>query len=170
MTTHHQSDHDTAKLRKALFDALDDQRTGMLGLPEHPSHPQPMTHFFDAKARKIHFITGRDTELAQEIGQSAKAQFILAGKDAYASINGTIRPVNDPEKLDALWSPAADMWFEKGREDPAVLLLEMQLDDAAVWTVDANALQFGIEMLRANLSEDHSPDLGDHGVISLRAA
>lgn len=170
MSNHHQSDHNIDKLRDALFDALEDQRTGMLGVQGAPSHMQPMTHYTDDKAHVLRFITARDTDLAREIGTSGTAHFTVTSKDTYACMKGTIRPVDDRATLESLWSPAADMWFEGGIDDPSVLLLEMPLDDAAVWTVDANALQFGIEMIRANLSEDHQPDLGDHGIVPLRAA
>lgn len=167
--THHQNDRDTEALRKALFDALDDERTGMLGLEGRGEHMQPMTHFLDADRRVLHFITARDTHLARSIGTGATAHFTLTDKgDLYASITGRIAPSSDRAKLEELWSPAAAMWFEQGKDDPSILLLAMQLEEAAVWTVDANALQFGIEMLRANMG-DHTPDLGDHAVIRLAA-
>ena len=167
--THHNSDHDVTKLRKALFEALDDERTGMLGIAGTHSHMQPMTHYFDEATRTLRFITSRDTDLAREIGSGAKAHFTVTDKgDLYACMSGQIAPVNDPAKLEELWSPAASMWFKDGKDDPSVLLLEMPLSEAAIWTVDANALQFGIEMVRANMGDD-AADLGDHAVINLAA-
>ena len=157
-------------LRKALFDALKDEKTGMLAVNDRGGHAQPMTQFFDPDTRTLHFITSRDTDLAKDIGTGAQAHFTLTTRDreVYACMTGPISPVERPELLEQLWSPAVGMWFEEGLEDPKVQLLEMPLSEAAVWTVDANALQFGMEMLRANLGE-HRPDLGEHGVISLAA-
>ncbi|MBY6046858.1 pyridoxamine 5'-phosphate oxidase family protein [Vannielia litorea] len=168
--THHDNDHNTEALRKALFDALDDERTGMLAISDRASHAQPMTHYFDESARVLRFITASDTGLARDIGTGAQAHFTLTTRDreVYACISGPITVSEDRALLEDLWSPAAAMWFEGGIDDPKVTLLEMPLREAAVWTVDANALQFGIEMLRANLG-DHTPDLGDHAVINLAA-
>ncbi|QDC09277.1 general stress protein [Oceanicola sp. D3] len=168
--THHQNDQDTEALRTALFDALKDERTGMLAITDRASHAQPMTHYFDKEARVLRFITASDTGLARDIGTGAQAHFTLttADREVYACMSGPITAAEDRAVLEDIWSPAAAMWFEGGIEDPKVLLLEMPLHEAAVWTVDANALQFGIEMLRANLGE-HTPDLGDHAVISMAA-
>ncbi|MBS8227555.1 pyridoxamine 5'-phosphate oxidase family protein [Vannielia litorea] len=168
--SHHQNDHDTEALRKALFSALNDERTGMLAVTDRNSHAQPMTHFFDEEARVLRFITANDTDLARDVGSGAQAHFTLttSNREVYACMSGPITASDDRNKLEDLWSPAAAMWFEGGIDDPKVLLLEMPLHEAAVWTVDANALQFGIEMLRANLG-DHTPDLGDHAVIRLAA-
>ncbi|MBY6153225.1 pyridoxamine 5'-phosphate oxidase family protein [Vannielia litorea] len=168
--THHDNDHNTEALRKALFDALDDERTGMLAISDRASHAQPMTHYFDENARVLRFITASDTGLARDIGTGAQAHFTLTTRDreVYACMSGPIIVSEDRALLEDLWSPAAAMWFEGGIDDPKVALLEMPLHEAAVWTVDANALQFGIEMLRANLG-DHTPDLGDHAVINLAA-
>ncbi|SIN86455.1 pyridoxamine 5'-phosphate oxidase family protein [Vannielia litorea] len=168
--THHHSQHDTEALRRALFDALKDERTGMLAISDRDSHAQPMTHYFDEEARTLRFITANDTGLARDVGSGAQAHFTLTTRDreVFACMSGPITASEDRAKLEELWSPAAAMWFEGGIDDPRVLLLEMPLNEAAVWTVDANALQFGIEMLRANLG-DHTPDLGDHAVINLAA-
>lgn len=164
---HHHDGHDPEALRKALLEGLDEIRTGMLGLEGHSAHMQPMTHFLDEKTRVLRFITARDTDLARRVGSAARARYTVADKgNLYACITGDIAPSHNSDKLDELWSPAASMWFEGGREDPSVLLLEMRLEEAAVWTVEANALQFGIELIRANTG-DHTADLGDHGVIRL---
>ncbi|MCO6382531.1 pyridoxamine 5'-phosphate oxidase family protein [Oceanicola sp. 502str15] len=168
--THSHTDKDITALRKALFDALEDERTGMLAINDRDSHAQPMTHYFDKNARALRFITASDTGLARDVGTGAQAHFTLTSRDGqvYACMTGPIVASEDRALLESLWSPAAGMWFEDGIDDPKVLLLEMPLREAAVWTVDANALQFGIEMLRANLGE-HKPDLGDHAVIDLAA-
>ena len=59
-------------LRRALFDALDDERTGMLGLEGSSDHSQPMTHFFDPDSRTLWFVTANDTDLAQQVSGGAK--------------------------------------------------------------------------------------------------
>ncbi|WP_224815721.1 pyridoxamine 5'-phosphate oxidase family protein [Hasllibacter sp. MH4015] len=168
--SHHQSDHDTTALKDALFDGLENTRVGMLGLAGMPNHMQPMTHFVDREARKLHFITARDTDLAKNIGTGQEAHFCIMGDKGgiYACMRGQITPNADREKLEDLWSPAAAMWFDGGIDDPQVQLLTLSLVDAQVWTVDANALKFGLEMLRGTLG-DKDPDLGDSGFVRLAA-
>ncbi|MBF9044022.1 pyridoxamine 5'-phosphate oxidase family protein [Rhodobacterales bacterium HKCCE4037] len=168
--SHHQSDHDTDALKTTLFDGLEKERVGMLGLAGMPSHMQPMTHFLDQDGHNLHFITANDTDLSKEIGTGREAHFCLVGSsgDLYACIRGQIRPNPDRDKLEELWSPAAGMWFDDGIDDPKVQLLTLSMVDAQVWTVQAGALQFGLEMLRGTLG-DKDPDLGDSGFVKLAA-
>jgi general stress protein 26 len=164
------TDHDkthTETLRRALFDTLDDERTGMLGLQGGRDHMQPMTHFFDPDRQLLWFISSRETDLVKQVAmQPQMAQFTVTAADRklFASLTGDIALTDDPEKLDELWSPVASMWFDGDRNDPNVALLCMPLTEAAVWTVEAGALRFGMEMVRGSIG-DHDPDLGDHGVL-----
>jgi general stress protein 26 len=168
--THHAPD--TAKLREALFDALKDDRAGMLGLSGTGEHMQPMTHFTDREAGCLWFITSRQTDLAHHLAIGPREAHFTArtgnGK-IYACMSGHLTRAEDPEKLEELWSPMASMWFDGGKDDPDVLLLRMDLQEAAVWVNDAGALRFGIEMVRGATSE-HDPEVGEHGVVDLRAA
>jgi general stress protein 26 len=163
---------DTARLRDALFDALDDERAGMLGVSDTGDHMQPMTHFADRPTGCLWFITSRETDLARQLETGPReAHFTLTASNGklYACMYGAISRVENAAKLEELWSPMASMWFDGGKDDPEVLLLQMRLDEAAVWLNDASALRFGMEMLRGATS-DHDPNLGEHGVVDLRMA
>lgn len=155
--------------RKALFDALEDQRVGMLGVADSDQHMQPMTHFADPDRGVLWFITADDTDLVQAIGLGARAHHCVATRDGefYACLSGTLEQTRDPAKLDELWSSVESAWFEGGREDPRVQLLRFTLDEAAIWTATGSAIGFGFEIARANLQRDHRPDLGDHLVLRL---
>ncbi|MFW5655666.1 MAG: pyridoxamine 5'-phosphate oxidase family protein [Roseicyclus sp.] len=170
MNAHH--DVDTAKLRDALFDALESEHAGMLGVSGTGKHMQPMTHFTDREAGCLWFITSRETELARHLESGAReAHFTLTTSNGklYACMSGFLARVHDSAKLDEIWSPMASMWFDGGKDDPDVLLLQLRLDEAEVWLVEAGALRLGIEMVRGAMSE-HDPDVGEHGVVNLRAA
>lgn len=165
--------HDLEKdPRATLFETFDDVRAGMLGLVSSGSLMQPMTHFADAKEGVIWFITSRETDLSKEIGQGASAQYSLVGKkhDLHAALAGRITPSDDQAKLDELWSPVVAAWFEGGREDPNVQLLRFAPSTAKVHASTGSAVHFGIEIARANLSEDHQPDVGEVAVIDFPRA
>lgn len=162
---------DTTEIRERLFDALDDTRVGMLGIDDSGQHMQPMTHFLDRDDSCMHFISATDTDLVRSLADGPRrAHFTLQDKgELYACIDGTLAQVEDPARLDALWSPAAAMWFDGGKDDPRVALLRMSISEAAVWTIDAGTLAFGIEMARGALG-DHDPEVGDHVVLNFPAA
>jgi len=154
----------------ALYDALNDIRTGMLGLKGSEQHMQPMTHFADQDAGKIRFVTARDTDLAQALTvnfqakQAARFTVVSKGQDFHACIDGTLEQVVDPQTLKDLWSPVLGAWFDGGPEDPDVVLLEFTPTEAAMWASTGNPLRFGYEIAKANMNDDAKPDLGSHVV------
>ncbi len=155
-----------------LFDELDRVRAGMLGVRGADDHMQPMSHFLDRDARTLYFITSSDTDLVKEIGTAADARFCLIGKDHdfHACLTGPLAVSNDKAKLDELWSSVAAAWFEGGRDDPRVTLLEMPIAEAAVWSSTGNPVSFAWEIARSNMNEEHTPDVGVHKVIDFRRA
>jgi len=162
----------SAKLRDALFDALEDEKVGMLGVTGTRDHLQPMTHFFDRENGCLWFISSNRTDLVGHLAGGARdAHFtVTSGKgQLYACMSGPLAVADDPEKLDELWSPMASMWFDGGKDDPDVVLLRMPLHEAAVWLNEAGTLRFGIEMVRGAMS-DHDPEVGEHGVVDLRGS
>lgn len=161
---------DKAKLQSALYDALDHERVGMLGLDSTSDHMQPMTHFLDREDGALYFISARDTHLVRHLTVPREVHFTIVSKDkgVHACMSGLLEQTDDPDKLDELWSPAASMWFDGGKDDHKVVLLRLPLAEAAVWLSEANALQFGIQMVRGAMSS-HDPDVGEHGLINLAA-
>jgi general stress protein 26 len=158
--------------RDQLFDRLGDVRAGMLGVEGSGSLMQPMTAFPDRAARELWFVTSRQTELVADIGEGATAQFTFEtpDQDYFATLRGTILPVSDADKLDEIWSPGVEAWFREGRRDPDVTLLRMTLRDAEIWAVTGNRLFYGLEIARATLDGDHTPDVGEKVKVDFRAA
>ncbi len=160
---------ETTDLKTRLWKRLKNQRAGMLGLENNRLHMQPMTPYPDQAANRIYFIVSSDTELVGALPKADRACFTFQTPDEsfYACITGPISISEDGEKLDELWSIVAAAFFEEGRDDPKVTLLEMVPENAAVWTTDADSFQFGVEIARAAAGEKDEPDLGRHEVLEL---
>ncbi|WP_347311428.1 pyridoxamine 5'-phosphate oxidase family protein [Defluviimonas sp. SAOS-178_SWC] len=158
--------------KAALFAAMDEVRVGMLGTLASGRHMQPMTHFPDPETDAVWFITSTETDLVRSVGLGARAQYCVTGlhHDFHACLAGTIEQSGDRAKLEELWSPVVGAWFDGGIDDPTVSLLRLMPQEAALWTSTDSGVRFGLEVLRANLSADHKPDLGDHVVIRFDAA
>ena len=157
--------------RAALFHAMDQVTAGMLGVAGSGQHMQPMTHYPDPDRAEIWFVTSRDTDLAQAVGAGATAHYCIIGKgqDFHACLKGRLEIVEDRAKLDDLWSRVTAAWFPQGRDDPRVCLLRLRLEDGEVWASTRSGVVFGLEILRANLSEEHVPDLGEKTAVDFRA-
>lgn len=153
--------------RAALFEAIDDQRTGMLVVRGTDQHLQPMTHFADAEKAELWFISSNRTDLVRAVGQGAEARYCVMTPDGefYASIAGELEQSGDAGKLDEIWSAVASAWFPGGRDDPDVSLLKFTPREAAMWATTPSSVIFGMEIARANMQAEHKPDIGDHVVI-----
>lgn len=152
-----------------LWKRLKDTRTGMLSVDGSSQHPQPMSHFADPDSGEIWFITSADTDLVAAVGLGAEATFCYQSQkgDYHASVKGPLVVYESDEKLDSLWSPPVAAWFEQGREDPKVTLLQLTPREAAIWASDSNPILVGLKMLNAAMRDDVSePDVGIHRVIN----
>lgn len=143
-----------------LWEQLDDIHAGMLGVEGSGQHMQPMAPQLDRDANIIWFYSRRDSDLARAAGGGSRAHFCVIGKDHdyHACLSGTLRQVDEGAPVDRFWSPVVAAWFE-GKHDPALTMLELDLEEAAIWASPSSALAFGWEILKANLT-DEEPDVG----------
>ncbi|MEY8841878.1 pyridoxamine 5'-phosphate oxidase family protein, partial [Cribrihabitans sp. XS_ASV171] len=118
------------------------------------------------------FITSTDTDLVRAVGTGAQGIYTLVSgsQDFYTCVRGTLQQSQDRAKLDEIWSSVASAWFEGGKDDPKVVLLRFALNEAAIWTATDSNVKFGFEILRANMDEEHQPNVGEHEVIQFNAA
>ena len=144
-----------------LWEQLDDVHAGMLGVEGSGQHMQPMAPQLDREAGTIWFYTRNDSDLAKAAGGGAKAHFCVIGKDHdyHACISGPLRQTADRAKIDQFWSPVVAAWFEGGKDDPALTMLALSMEEAAIWASSSNPITFGWEIAMANLSNDQ-PDVG----------
>ncbi|MCW1930934.1 pyridoxamine 5'-phosphate oxidase family protein [Pararhodobacter zhoushanensis] len=153
--------------RQALINGVDNIRAGMLGVEgsEHPMHP--MTHYADWTNDRLWFLTSRSTTLVRELIPRARANFCVMDQKAGfdACLIGMLSQDLNREYLDALWSPLAAAWFKGGKSDPDLTMLRFDLTEAALWCSSTGVLNYGFEILKANLSADTTPDLGVHHVL-----
>ena len=147
---------------QALFwEELDDVTAGMLGVEGMKANLQTMSHHAEPARGKLWFVTRKDAELVAEVGQGATARYVVVGDDHdfHACASGPIRQNRDEKVLDDLWNPVVASWFEQGRDDPQLVMLEMDLREADVWASTDSATLFGWEIAKANL-KGGEPDVG----------
>ena len=163
----------TADAKERMWDEIDDVKVGMLGMISSGQHLQPMSAYIDREAGALWFITATDTDLARAVGQGAQARYTTGGKngDFWVDATGMMTVSQDEEKLDEIWNAIAAAWFPEGRESGRILLLRMDLQEAAIWTADASKIGFLWEIAKANLGATHeTPDVGDHVVVNFAHA
>ena len=156
-----------AEIEKKFWKALSGDRTAMLGLTgaatgADDGHAQPMTaqtlHDDDERG-PIWFFTSSETNLFRHMGTShaATLQFSSKGHDLFASLQGELMVDDNRARIDELWSPFVEAWFEGGKDDPKLRLIRFEPYHAQVW-LNENSLFAGIRLL---LGRDPKRDYAD---------
>ena len=153
-------------LERRLWKALKADRTMMLGLDGvEDGNTRPMTANLDGDSGPIWFFAGRPNVLVDKVATPARVigAFSSKGHDLFASIKGTLSVDNDRGVIDRLWNPFIAAWFD-GKDDPKLVLLRLDADQAEIW-LNENNLLAGVKML---LGMDPARDYEDKvGTVSL---
>lgn len=137
------------ELKEKLWKALKSDMTVMLGLTgEAAGDARPMTAQIEEEGGPLWFFTAKDTEIAQKTLRKTRAMATFASKshDLFATIHGALEIEPDRKVVDRLWNPFVAAWFEKGKDDPRLVLLRFDPERAEVW-MDASSVMAGIKLL-----------------------
>lgn len=139
-------------LEHKFWKALKSDRTVMLGLTGSTDHYRPMTAQLDGDADQyrgdIWFFTSTDSSLVQSLrgDTSAMMNFSSKGHDIFSCVEGTLVLNKDRSVIDRLWNPFVAAWYEGGKDDPKLALLQFKPENAQIW-LDGSSLIAGIKVL-----------------------
>lgn len=154
---------DQDAIKQDMWKAMADSPFVMIGLDGDHRHSEPMTAQLDPDADgKFWFYTTTDNRIAQ--GGAAMAQFVAKGHDLFACIAGTLTREIDPAIIDRYWSDDVAAWYDGGRDDPRLLMLRFELDDAEIWERD-RSLKGALKRLTGQTVE--RDDAGEHAEVAL---
>lgn len=133
--------HDEAEVRQRMWKKVASSPFMMLKLTGSHDHAEPMTAQVDEDAEgKFWIFTSKSNRIAP--GGPAMAQYVSKDHKIFACIRGTLMPEPDRSLIDKYWSNQTEAWFEGGKEDPELLLLRFELDDAEIWEGDESLTGF----------------------------
>lgn len=123
---------DQKEMRTKFWKALDDSPFVMLALDQYAAFAFPMTAHLDPDAdSNIWFFTSRRNRLAEQ--GPAIANFSSKSHTMFASFSGYLVEETSRERLDKHWSNMIEAWFPRGKDDPDLIMLRMELGDASIW-------------------------------------
>jgi general stress protein 26 len=146
------------QLREEFWHALEQSPFIMIWLDNTGGHAEPMTAQLDRDAlHTIWFFASRANRIAA--GGRAMGQFAGKGHDNFACLAGTLVEETDRARREKHWSKEVEAWFPNGGDDPNLMMLRFEIDDAEIWTVDPGVLGT-FRMLTG--SAIRSSELGQH--------
>ncbi|SEV94707.1 General stress protein 26 [Cognatiyoonia koreensis] len=155
-------------LKKEFWNRMEDVQAGMLGIKGQGRLVAMSPQVDDDVAGFVWFITAKGTDLAKGVATGPQAaQLVVADAKTglYADVDGTLSESKDAEALDELWSFVSEAWFEGGKTDPDVCLMQFKPDVAEISVTTTSGVKFLYEIAKANLT-DEKPDAGDQGVVT----
>lgn len=116
----------------------------------------------------IWFFTSEDTEKVDEA--RAHRDVGLSYCDAkgmrYVSVGGRASVVRDRARMEELYSPSLDVWFEDGLDTPGIVLLRVTPVVTEFWEPAKGRIAMAAGMLRSLVTKDTpDDDLMNHGRI-----
>jgi len=152
-----------SEIRKEFWKTLSDSPNLMVNLQSSNEHSVPMRAHLDKDADgEFWFYTSRTNRLAA--GGAAMAQFASKGHDLFACISGVLSEETDEAVIDRYWNNAVAAWYDRGREDPDMLMLRFNLAEAEIWTADMSIKGAFKMMAGIKIKESES---GDHAKLNL---
>jgi general stress protein 26 len=115
---------------------------------------------------ELWFFTQHPSSKTDDILASPQVNVALESGKGWVSISGTASVVQDREKADELWNPAASAWFPDGREDPSVALIRVHADSAEYWAHNDPKVVALFKLARAAVTGGQ-PDVGENRAFGL---
>ncbi len=155
-----------------LWELIKDMKYGMF-TAHHGNghlHSRPMTTLDrDEQGGVLWFFMSRSGEPVLDIENVSEVNISYSdpGHDAYVSVSGTARLVNDPAKQKALSSPMTQAWFPGGANDPDLAMVAVTVNHAEYWDVKTNKATKIFEMAKAAMTGT-PPSIGEHAQVRMR--
>lgn len=135
-------------------------------------HSRPMTtqnRHIDQDANLWFFMSRSSGPLADlNLEPAVNISYANPDDDAYVSVSGEARVVDDRARKTQLWNKIAEAWFPQGVDDPDLALVQVRITHAEFWESKDNKLTQLFKMVSAAVTGKPPKDLGDHGRVNLR--
>jgi general stress protein 26 len=153
---------------EVLWSLIHDTRVCMLAHrhADGTLHSHPLTTMNKALGEDacLWFFVSKSTEVGERLRQDGNVNLSYANvdKDAWVSITGAARIVDDLERKRELFGPMAKAWFPGGPEDADLELVQVRIVQAEYWNVKESKLLQLLKMGQAAVSGHRPQHLGEH--------
>jgi general stress protein 26 len=147
------------ELTSKFWKALASDRTMMLGLDgAEDGHTRPMAVQFENDRPPLWYFAARDQVLVQTIGprQRAIATFVSKGHDLFATVQGTLSVDTDRAIVDRMWNRQIAAWYPGGKDDPNLVLLRLDAQQAEIWLHESSLFSGARLLLGADRAKERA--------------
>lgn len=81
----------------------------------------------------VWFVTSRASGKIDELSQDGNVLVTMQSKTKFVSLSGKATTVEDRAKVGQLWKTEWKVWFPKGKEDPDIILIQVNGEMGEYW-------------------------------------
>ena len=132
-------------------------------------HSRPMSSNGDIDPNgDVWFFTNATSHKVNEIAKLPRVNISFADPDnqRYVSVSGKAEVLRDQKKIEELWRPEFKIWFPKGKDDPEIALLKVNLEKAEYWDSPSSTIGYGLSFV-TSLVTGKEPDMGENKKLEL---
>ena len=110
--------------------------------PDSTLRSRPMATQPEPFDGTLWFFTSAGSQKVDEVEQQHNVNLSYADPDKqrYVSVSGTATLVHERAKIDELWHSFYKAWFPKGKDDPDLTLLKVEVEAAEYWDAPSNKM------------------------------
>jgi len=129
-------------------------------------HSRPLAVLDEPFEGSLWFFTADPSPKTDDVARDSHVNVALSDGKSYLSLAGTATVDHDQARIDKLWNPFVEAWFENGKNDPSVALLRVDATSAEYWSVDKPGVVRAFEVAKALITKQQ-PDVGENKTVSL---
>ncbi len=158
---------------KKLSDLIGDVRIAMMTTiePDGSLRARPMATQESEFDDTLWFFTGEHDPKVDEVQRDHRVNISYSSKDGniWVSVSGIAEVVRDRQKIDELWKPYLKAWFPKGKDDPELALLKVDVEQAEYWDSSSSTIVHAVGLVKAlTTGKPYRP--GDNEKLQLTGA
>lgn len=154
----------TKQEHQKLWELIKPIGVGMLSTHHRAKiHSRPMGLVQDQFNGRLYFFTQDDSLKVAEVTeeQEVGVSFSDPKNQVFVSLSGNARITRNRELMERFWNSMAKAYFPKGKDDPHLALMEIDIDNAEFWDADQSRMTQMFKVAKAT-AQNERPDLGEH--------
>lgn len=161
------SDKTHAEATEKMWDMIKDVGFAMLTTEDGDQlRARPMVAVQKEFDGNLWFFTRASSHKVQEVEQDQRVGVTYSepSKQNYVSLSGRARLVRDRGAIDAHWQESLRTWFPKGKDDPDIAILKVDVQAAEYWDSPNSKMVHAYGYVKAVLTGD-TPNPGENEKI-----
>ncbi|TGE11802.1 pyridoxamine 5'-phosphate oxidase family protein [Hymenobacter elongatus] len=157
-----------------LLEKIKDVRIAMLTTQDTDGslRSRPMYTQTPDGTNALVFLTDKDSAKVYEVKKDSHVN-LSYGKpedNVYVSVSGRANAYRDQAEIDQLWSEPLRAWFAKGKDDPNIMILKVEIEKGEYWDTPSGVLSRAAAYVKALTTGERatSDDVNEHAKVNVK--